>query len=179
MLSSKRSAGTKITFKDKELIVQEATPEQFENIDIAFFSAGGAVTKQLAEAAIKRGAIVIDNTSAFRMDENVPLVVPEVNPHTVENHQGLIANPNCSTIQMVVTLKPILKAYGLTKVIVSTYQAVSGAGLSAIKELKSQLKAYLKDEPMEANILPAAADDKHYPIDFNALPKIDVFEDNG
>ena len=179
LLSSKRSAGTKITFKDKELIVQEATPEQFENIDIAFFSAGGAVTKQLAEAAIDRGAIVIDNTSAFRMDETVPLVVPEVNPHALDNHQGLIANPNCSTIQMVVALKPIFETYGLTNVIVSTYQAVSGAGLSAIEELKTQINAHLNGEEMEANILPAGADKKHYPIAFNALPQIDLFEENG
>src|SRR5690625_139675 len=179
MLSSKRSAGTKTTFHGKEIIIQEATPEQFETIDIAFFSAGGSVTKQLAESAIERGAIVIDNTSAFRMDENVPLIVPEVNAHALEQHEGLIANPNCSTIQMVVALQPILKQFGLTNVIVSTYQAVSGAGLSAVEELKTQIDQYLKGEEMEANLLPVAADKKHYPIAFNALPQIDVFETNG
>src|SRR5699024_3676639 len=121
LLSSKRSAGTIETFQNKEITVQEATPEQFENIDIAFFSAGGSVTEQLAKAAIEQGAIAIDNTSAFRMDESVPLVVPEVNPHALDNHKGLIANPNCSTIQMVVALKPILDKFGLTNVIVSTY----------------------------------------------------------
>lgn len=179
LLSSKRSAGTKIKFMDQEITVQEAAPEQFDNINIAFFSAGGAVTKQLADAAIERGAIVVDNTSAFRMDADVPLVVPEVNPQALDDHKGLIANPNCSTIQMVVALKPILKNYGLTNIIVSTYQAVSGAGLAAIDELKTQIKQYLNDEPMAANILPAGSDKKHYPIAFNALPQIDVFEDNG
>ena len=178
-LSSKRSAGTKISFNGEDITVEEATPESFTGIDLAFFSAGGAVSKKLAHEAVERGAIVIDNTSAFRMDENVPLVVPEVNADDLEKHNGIIANPNCSTIQMVVALKPIQEKFGLSRVIVSTYQAVSGAGLAAQEELTSQTKQYLNGEEMEANILPAGSDKKHYPIAFNALPQIDVFEENG
>ncbi len=113
------------------------------------------------------------------MDENVPLVVPEVNEADLKNHEGIIANPNCSTIQMVVALKPIQEKFGLSRVIVSTYQAVSGAGLTAQDELTKQTKQYLNGEEMEANILPVSSDKKHYPIAFNALPQIDVFEDNG
>lgn len=179
LLSSKRSAGTKMNVLGKEVIVEEATPESFQGIDIAFFSAGGSVSEKLAPEAVKRGAVVIDNTSAFRMDENVPLVVPEVNEMDLKNHQGIIANPNCSTIQMVVALKPIQEKYGLSKIIVSTYQAVSGAGLAAEEELKNQVSQFLQGEEMEANILPAGADKKHYPIAFNALPQIDLFEENG
>ncbi|WP_368654873.1 aspartate-semialdehyde dehydrogenase [Ornithinibacillus sp. 4-3] len=179
LLSSARSAGAKLTFLDKEITVEEATPESFENIDIALFSAGGSVSKKLAPEAIKRGAVVIDNTSAFRMDEDTPLVVPEVNPEALKDHKGLIANPNCSTIQMMVALKPVKDAFGLKRIIVSTYQAVSGAGLQAIEELKTQTKQYLNGEEMEANILPAGSDKKHFPIAFNALPQIDVFGENG
>ncbi|MEI3604649.1 aspartate-semialdehyde dehydrogenase [Pseudogracilibacillus sp. SE30717A] len=179
LLSSKRSAGTTITFNNKEITVEEATADSFNDIDIAFFSAGGAVTERFAPEAVKSGAIVIDNTSAFRMDENVPLVVPEVNESDLKNHQGIIANPNCSTIQMVAALKPIQDAYGLQRIIVSTYQAVSGAGLDAQNELTNQTKQYLNDEEMTAEILPAGSDKKHYPIAFNALPQIDVFTDNG
>ena len=178
-LSSKRSAGKKIIFNGEEVTVEEATPESFEGVDIAFFSAGGSVSKQLAKEAVKRGAVVIDNTSAFRMDENVPLVVPEVNEEDLKKHEGIIANPNCSTIQMVVALKPIQEKFGLSRVIVSTYQAVSGAGLAAQEELREQTRQFLNGEEMEANILPVGSDKKHYPIAFNALPQIDVFEDNG
>lgn len=135
-LSSARSAGSKIIFKNKEYVVQEAKPESFEGVDIALFSAGGSVSIELAPEAVKRGAIVVDNTSAFRMDENVPLVVPEVNELDLHNHNGIIANPNCSTIQMVVALEPVRQKYGLKKIIVSIYQAVSGAGAAAIEELK-------------------------------------------
>lgn len=179
LLSSKRSAGTKVLFDGKEVTVEEATPNSFEDIDIAFFSAGGAVSKQLAPEAVKSGAIVVDNTSAYRMDKDVPLVVPEVNEEDLKNHEGIIANPNCSTIQMVAALKPLQDAFGISRVIVSTYQAVSGAGLSAQDELTGQTKQYLDGEEMTANILPAGADKKHYPIAFNALPQIDVFEENG
>lgn len=178
-LSSKRSAGKKLTFNGEEVTIEEATTNSFENIDIAFFSAGGAITEKLSSSAIKSGAIVIDNTSAYRMDSEVPLVVPEVNADSLENHQGLIANPNCSTIQMVAALQPIKDAFGLSNIIVSTYQAVSGAGLEACEELKNQTKQYLNDEEMTADILPAGSDKKHYPIAFNALPQIDVFTENG
>ncbi|WP_280146060.1 aspartate-semialdehyde dehydrogenase [Bacillus amyloliquefaciens] len=179
LLSSKRSAGTKVTFKDEEYTVQEAVPESFEGVHIALFSAGGSVSQSLAPEAVKRGAIVIDNTSAFRMDENTPLVVPEVNEADLHKHNGIIANPNCSTIQMVAAIEPIRKAYGLKKVIVSTYQAVSGAGNEAAKELYSQTKAILNNEPIEPSIMPVKGDKKHYQIAFNAIPQIDKFQDNG
>ncbi|MFC4557175.1 aspartate-semialdehyde dehydrogenase [Virgibacillus kekensis] len=179
LLSSKRSAGSKLTFKNKEIIVEEAVPESFSGIDIALFSAGGSVSKKLAPEAVKHGAVVVDNTSAFRMDENVPLVVPEVNESDIKSHNGIIANPNCSTIQMVAALKPIQDAYGLSRVIVSTYQAVSGAGNQASEELEKQTEQYLNGEEMTAEILPVKGDKKHTPIAFNALPQIDVFQDNG
>ncbi|AOA01802.1 MAG: aspartate-semialdehyde dehydrogenase [Carnobacterium sp.] len=179
LLASKRSAGKVLLFKDQELVIEETTAESFEGIDIALFSAGGSVSKEFAPEAVKRGAVVIDNTSAFRMDLNVPLVVPQVNELALKEHQGIIANPNCSTIQMMVALEPVRKAYGLSRIIVSTYQAVSGAGVSAINELKEQSQKMLNDEPVEAHILPCGGDKKHFPIAFNALPQIDVFSDAG
>jgi len=179
LLSSKRSAGTKVTYKEKEVVVQEATPDSFKGIDIALFSAGGGVSKSLAPHAVEHGAIVVDNTSAFRMAEDVPLVVPEVNEEDLHNHKGIIANPNCSTIQMVVALQPLKEKYGLSKVLVSTYQAVSGSGAAAVEELYSQSKAILNDEAFEPNILPVKSDKKHYQIAFNAIPQIDVFTENG
>ena len=172
LLSSKRSAGTKLTFRGQEYTVQEATPESFEGVNIALFSAGGNVSKALAPEAVKRGAIVVDNTSAFRMDENIPLVVPEVNEKDLHDHQGIIANPNCSTIQMVAALEPLRQAYGMKKVIVSTYQAVSGAGHEAIDELYSQTQAILNKEDVTPEVMP-------YQIAFNAIPQIDKFQDNG
>ncbi|PLS16729.1 aspartate-semialdehyde dehydrogenase [Bacillus sp. M6-12] len=178
-LSSARSAGTKAHFRGEDIVIQEAKPESFEGVDIALFSAGGSVSKELAHEAVKRGAIVVDNTSAFRMDENVPLVVPEVNEEALKGHNGIIANPNCSTIQMVVALEPIRKAFGLKKVIVSTYQAVSGAGAAAISELKEQSKALLNDEEIKPEILPVKGDNKHYQIAFNVIPQIDKFVENG
>ncbi|WP_163115134.1 aspartate-semialdehyde dehydrogenase [Bacillus safensis] len=172
LLSSKRSAGIKVTFRGQEYTVQEATPESFEGVNIALFSAGGNVSKALAPEAVKRGAIVVDNTSAFRMDENIPLVVPEVNEKDLHDHQGIIANPNCSTIQMVAALEPLRQAYGMKKVIVSTYQAVSGAGHEAIDELYSQSQAILNKEDVTPEVMP-------YQIAFNAIPQIDKFQDNG
>ncbi|SES76603.1 aspartate semialdehyde dehydrogenase [Oceanobacillus limi] len=179
LLSSKRSAGNKLVFKDKEIIVEEATDDSFKGIDIALFSAGGSVSKRFAPSAVKHGAVVVDNTSAFRMDENVPLVVPEVNEEDIASHQGIIANPNCSTIQMVAALKPLQDKFGLKRVIVSTYQAVSGAGTQANNELAEQSQQFLNGEEMQAEILPVKGDEKHYPIAFNALPQIDVFQENG
>lgn len=179
LLSSSRSAGTKVVFKGQTLVVEEATPESFEGVDIALFSAGGSVSKSLAPEAVKRGALVIDNTSAYRMAEDVPLVVPEVNEADIQNHQGIIANPNCSTIQMVAALEPIRKSIGMNRVIVSTYQAVSGAGNEAAEELRSQSQAFLNGEDLEANLLPVKGDQNHYPIAFNALPQIDLFQENG
>lgn len=177
-LSSARSAGKKLTFRDEEITIQEAKPESFEGVDIALFSAGGSVSKSLAKEAVQRGAIVIDNTSAYRMDPTVPLVVPEVNEQALHSHNGIIANPNCSTIQMVTALEPIRKAYGLNRVIVSTYQAVSGSGVSAIQELQEGSRAVLDNKAFTPEIMPVKGDKKHYPIAFNALPQIDVFTEN-
>lgn len=179
LLSSARSAGTRVLFKGEEIEVQEAKPESFEGIDIALFSAGGGVSKELAPEAVKRGAIVVDNTSAFRMDGNVPLVVPEVNEEDLKLHNGIIANPNCSTIQMVVALEPIRKEFGLDKIVVSTYQAVSGAGAAAISELLEQSQAILNEEEVQASVLPVKSDKNHYQIAFNVIPQIDKFQDNG
>ena len=179
LLSSSRSAGKEIEFNGEKVIVQEARPESFEGVDIALFSAGGSISKKLAPEAVKRGAIVVDNTSAFRMDENVPLVVPEVNESDLHGHNGIIANPNCSTIQMVAALEPIREAFGLKKVVVSTYQAVSGAGAAAIEELHTQTEAILNNEAPKAEILPVKGAEKHYQIAFNAIPQIDVFTENG
>ncbi|MGL4819594.1 MAG: aspartate-semialdehyde dehydrogenase [Bacilli bacterium] len=179
LLSSERSAGRIVEWNGKDYTVQVAKPEAFEGVDIALFSAGGSVSRALAKEAIARGAVVVDNTSAFRMDENTPLVVPEVNEKALFEHNGLIANPNCSTIQMVVALQPIREKWGLKKVVVSTYQAVSGAGARAIEELKNQSAQLLKGEEMTANILPCGADPVKYPIAFNAIPQIDQFTANG
>lgn len=179
VLSSERSAGKTIQFKNKDLTLQIATPDSFAGVDIALFSAGGSVTKELAPEAVKHGAVVVDNTSAYRMDENVPLIVPEVNNTDIAKHQGIIANPNCSTIQMVAALKPIQEAFGLNRVIVSTYQAVSGSGIEACNELENQTKQFLNNEEMKAELLPVKGEKKHYPIAFNALPQIDVFNENG
>ncbi|MGB3160449.1 MAG: aspartate-semialdehyde dehydrogenase [Carnobacterium sp.] len=179
VLASKRSAGRKLMVNGSELVIEETTPEAFDGVDIALFSAGGDVSKQFAPEAVKRGAIVIDNTSAYRMDPTVPLVVPEVNPEALKQHNGIISNPNCSTIQMMVALDPIRKKYGLSRIIVSTYQAVSGAGIAAVKEMKDQARKMLNNETYEANILPSGGDKKHYPIAFNILPQIDLFAEEG
>ncbi|WML39105.1 aspartate-semialdehyde dehydrogenase [Neobacillus sp. OS1-2] len=179
LLSSARSAGNKVNVNGQEITIQEAKPESFEGVDIALFSAGGSVSKALGPEAVKRGAIVVDNTSAFRMDADTPLVVPEVNETDLHQHNGIIANPNCSTIQMVVALEPIRQKFGLKKVIVSTYQAVSGAGAAAVEELMNQTKAIINDEGYEPKILPVKSDSNHYQIAFNAIPQIDKFEDNG
>ena len=166
LLASKRSAGQEIQFKGQPLIVEELVPESFEGIDLALFSAGGSISEKFAPEAVKRGAVVVDNTS----------------PEALKNHQGIIANPNCSTIQMMVALEPIRQAFGLERIIVSTYQAVSGAGIRAINELKEQAEDFLEGKPVSewsAEILPAGSDEKHYPIAFNALPQIDVFSEAG
>ncbi|AVK83224.1 aspartate-semialdehyde dehydrogenase [Lysinibacillus sp. B2A1] len=178
-LASARSAGKPIEFNGKTYTIEEATPEAFEGVNVALFSAGGSVSAVLAPEAAKRGAVVIDNTSHFRMDPEVPLVVPEVNREDLAKHKGIIANPNCSTIQMVAALEPIRNAFGLTKVIVSTYQAVSGAGITAIQELKTQSANWEAGKDVEANILPSGSDKRHYPIARNVIPQIDKFTDNG
>ena len=179
LLSSSRSAGTKLMFNGEEVIVQEAKPESFDGVDIALFSAGGSISEKLAPEAAKRGAICVDNTSAFRMLEDVPLVVPEVNEEDIKQHKGIIANPNCSTIQMVVALEPIRQAFGLSKVLVSTYQAVSGSGAAAIAELEEQTQDLLNGKEINPQVLPVKSDKKHYQIAFNAIPQIDKFQENG
>ncbi len=178
-LASSRSAGQEIEFNGTTYTIEEAKPESFEQVDIALFSAGGSISEQFAPEAVKRGAVVIDNTSAFRMNTDVPLVVPEVNPEDLAQHKGIIANPNCSTIQMVCALQPLKEHYGLRKIVVSTYQAVSGAGIGAINELKRQSADFDNAKNAEANTLPVKSADRHYPIAFNAIPQIDKFTDNG
>ncbi|MFJ7404921.1 MULTISPECIES: aspartate-semialdehyde dehydrogenase [unclassified Lysinibacillus] len=178
-LASARSAGKPIEFNGKTYTIEEATPEAFDGVNVALFSAGGSVSAVLAPEAAKRGAVVIDNTSHFRMDPEVPLVVPEVNRGDLAKHKGIIANPNCSTIQMVAALEPIRATFGLTKVLVSTYQAVSGAGISAIEELKAQSANWDAGKDVEANILPSGGDKRHFPIARNVIPQIDKFTDNG
>lgn len=177
LLASSRSAGKVINFMGKEYTVQEAKPDSFEGIDIALF-AGGSITKEFAPYAVKSGAVVIDNSSIFRMDPEVPLVVAEVNPEAIEQHKGIIANPNCSTIIACMALKPIHDLAPIKRFIVSTYQAVSGAGKEGIDELENQVRQYSNGEEMVANILPSASLSKHYPIAFNLIPQVDVFLDN-
>ena len=171
-LSSARSAGSKILFKGKEYTVEEATPEVFDNVDIVMASAGGATSQQFAPEIIKRGGLIIDNSSAFRMNDDVPLVIAGVNDEDLKKHKGIISNPNCSTSQLMLALEPINKKYGIKRLVVSTYQAVSGAGLAAIKELEADTKAYLNNEKFENKCFKK-------PISFNVIPQIDVFCENG
>jgi len=177
LLASKRSAGKKIDFMGKEYTVEEATNDSFENVQIALF-AGGAASKTFAPAAVKAGAVVIDNSSAFRMDPEVPLIVPEVNPECIQDHKGIIANPNCSTIIMVMALKPLYDKAKIKRIVVSTYQAVSGGGKEAMAELQQQAEDIVANRPVKAEILPGASLPKHYQIAFNLIPQIDVFKDN-
>ncbi|NLY10446.1 MAG: aspartate-semialdehyde dehydrogenase [Firmicutes bacterium] len=177
LLASPRSAGQKKVVDGKEYVIEAVSEDSFENIDIAFFCAGGSVSEKYAKHAVKAGAVVIDNTSAFRLKPDIPLVVPEVNGEDILKHQGIIANPNCSTTIMAVALAPIHKKAQIKRVVVSTYQAVSGAGFAGMQELEQQVRDYVADKPMEANVLPVASGEKHYPIAFNAIPQIDVFEE--
>lgn len=181
-LASARSAGKVLKFKDQDITIEETTETAFEGVDIALFSAGASTSAKYAPYAVKAGAVVVDNTSHFRQNPDVPLVVPEVNAHALDAHNGIIACPNCSTIQMMVALEPIRQRWGLERIIVSTYQAVSGAGIGAILETQRELREVLNDgvnpRDVKAEILPSGGDKKHYPIAFNALPQIDVFTDN-
>lgn len=178
LLASERSAGKKIDLLGKTYTVEEAVPDSFNGIDIALF-AGGSASKTFAPEAVRRGAVVIDNSSTFRMDPQVPLVVPEVNPQALANHKGIIANPNCSTIIMVMALKPIYDLARIKRIVVSTYQAVSGAGKEAIDELTNQVSDIMSGRPVQATILPSASLPKHYQIAFNLIPQIDVFLEDG
>lgn len=148
LLASKRSAGKRLKFKGRYYTVEELDKNSFEGIDIALFSAGGATSRQYAPVAAEAGAVVIDNSSAWRMDRNVPLVVPEVNPEAALKHKGIIANPNCSTIQLVVALKPLEEKFGLKRVVVSTYQSISGAGQSGVNQLNAELKGKQPVDPI-------------------------------
>ena len=154
LLASKRSAGKTMRFGDVTLTVQEMTPDSFAGVDIALFSAGGARSREFAPHAVKAGAVVVDNSSAFRMDPEVPLVIPEVNPEAVTQHKGIIANPNCSTIAMVVPLAPLHRAFGVERVVAATYQAASGAGAAAMEELREETRALLDDKPFQREIFP-------------------------
>lgn len=178
LLASARSVGKKMGFRGQSLTVQAATPDSFNGVDIVLASAGGQVSARLLPEAVKRGAVCIDNTSYFRMNDHVPLIVPEVNVDQIQNHHGIIANPNCSTIEMVVALNPVRVKYGLKQIIVSTYQSAGGAGQAGIKELYREAKAYLNNEPVKSEILPVKGGKRHYPIAFNLLPQIDVFENS-
>lgn len=172
-LASERSIGKKLTYNGKEITVELLTKESGKGIDIALFSAGATVSKEFAPSFSADGCFVIDNSSAWRMEKDIPLVVPEVNPHDLKKDKKLIANPNCSTIQMVVALKPIHDFAKIKRVIVSTYQSVSGAGQKGINELTEQVKAWVKREPIPI------ANKFQYQIAFNLIPQIDVFTDNG
>ncbi len=172
LLASARSKDSTITFKGKSYPVQEPTPESFKGIDIVLASAGEEISKRLAPIAVEKGCVVIDNSNGFRMDPEVPLVVPEVNGETLKNHKGIVANPNCSTAQLVVVLKPLHEVAGLKRVIVSTYQSVSGAGKEAMDELELQTKALMNDEEYKPNVFQKQ-------ISFNLIPHIDKFLDNG
>ena len=170
-LSSARSAGTTVTFKGQDYTVEEATPDSFNDIDIVMASAGGSTSQKFAPEIVKRGGLIIDNSSAFRMEKDVPLVIAGVNDEDLRKHKGIVANPNCSTSQLMLVLEP-LKKFGIKRLIVSTYQAVSGAGLAAINELKNDTIANLEGKPFENKCFKK-------PISFNVIPQIDVFCENG
>ena len=165
--ASARSAGKKIQYRGKEIVIEELTPQSFDRgIDIALFCAGGSISKEYAPIAANKGCIVIDNSSAWRMDPDVPLVVPEVNPEDIKNHKGIIANPNCSTIQAVVALGPLHKAYNIQRIVYTTFQSVSGAGSKGLADLERTIKG---EDPQHFP----------YPIAGNCIPHIDSFSDNG
>lgn len=172
LLASAKSAGKQMEFKGELLTIEEATPEAFEGVNIVLASAGGATSLKLAPEAAKRGCVFIDNSSAFRMDENVPLVIVGVNDEDLRKHKGIIANPNCSTSQLMLVLKPLHDIIKMKRLIVSTYQAVSGAGIAAIKELEEGTKEKLEGGELENKVFKK-------PIAFNVIPQIDVFCDNG
>jgi aspartate-semialdehyde dehydrogenase len=172
LLASGRSAGRMVSIDGRSYEIGEATPESFDGVDIALFSAGGDISAVLAPEAAGRGATVIDNSSAWRMDPAVPLVVSQVNPEDLARHEGIVANPNCSTMQLAPPLMALRDAVGIERVVVDTYQSVSGTGGDALAELEGQIRAHVAGEPKTASVYP-------HPIAFNALPEIDVFLDSG
>ncbi len=172
LLASERSVGKQSSFRGEEIEVELLADDSFEGVDIAFFSAGAERSRQFAPKAVEAGAVVIDNSSEFRMRPDVPLVVPEVNPEAINTHNGMIANPNCSTIQMVVVLKPIHDAAKVERVVVASYQSVSGTGQKAVEELEQQVRTLLKFEKPTSHVYP-------HQIAFNVLPHIDSFHESG
>jgi aspartate-semialdehyde dehydrogenase len=172
LLASDRSAGRKMSVNDREIEVEETANGSFAGVDIALFSAGAEISRHFAPIAAQAGAVVVDNSSAWRMDKAVPLVVPEVNPDDIKLHKGIIANPNCSTIQMVVALYPLHQANPIKRIVVDTYQAVAGTGSAAVEELRVQTKQVLEGQAAIPHVYP-------HQIAFNVLPEIDVFLDNG
>ena len=179
LLATSRSEGKLMDTPFGPVKVKEARPESFEGLDFAFFSAGGTASKELAPEAASRGCVVIDNSSAWRMDPGVPLVVPEVNMEAARAHKGIIANPNCSTIIMCVAIAPIYRKYGIKRIIASTYQAVSGAGWAAMEALRKESEDYLAGRPVHPEVLPMKTGSVHHQIAFNLLPHIDVFYEDG
>jgi len=172
LFASDRSAGRKLRINDEEMEVKETTPYSFDNVDIALFSAGSEISNHFSPIAARAGAVVVDNSAAFRMNPEVPLVVPEVNAEDIKEHKGIIANPNCSTIQMVVALYPLHRVNPIKRIVVSTYQSVSGTGSAAVEELSEQTKLVLEGRNVVPHVYP-------HQIAFNLLPEIDVFLDNG
>jgi aspartate-semialdehyde dehydrogenase len=172
LLASLKSAGKKLKFKGEEIAVEPLSKDSFKSVDIALFSAGAGTSRGYAAHAVSAGCVVIDNSSAFRMESDVPLVVPEINAEDIQKHQGIIANPNCTTIIALMALYPLHKAFRVKRVIASSYQAVSGAGAKAILELETQSKSFFSGEPVTPSVFP-------HPIAFNVLPQVDVFLENG
>jgi aspartate-semialdehyde dehydrogenase len=172
LLASARSAGKTQHYGNQSWTIEEATPESFDGLDIAIFSAGGDQSLKYAHEAVARGCIVVDNSSAFRMDSEVPLIIPEINPDAVDDHKGIIANPNCSTAIALMGLYPLHKAFGLRSFIASTYQAVSGSGTGGLIELETQVRSWVNEEPLQKDVYP-------HQIAFNLLPHVDAFLDDG
>jgi aspartate-semialdehyde dehydrogenase len=172
LLASAKSAGKVLKFKGEELPIETLSEDSFKGVDVALFSAGGDTSKEYAKHAVQAGAVVIDNSSAFRMETDVPLVVPEINPADVQAHRGIIANPNCTTIIALMALYPLHQEFGVKRVIASSYQAVSGAGAKAIHELSRQSELFLAGEAVSAEVFP-------HRIAFNVLPQVDVFLESG
>jgi aspartate-semialdehyde dehydrogenase len=172
LLASARSAGKELPFRGQSVAVRELTPDSFQGIDLALFSAGASISREFAPKAAQAGCVVIDNSSAFRMEATVPLVVPEINPEDIALHQGIIANPNCTTIVTLMALYPLHKAFGVKRIFASSYQAVSGTGAKAIEELRRQVRQVVAGEPVTKEVYP-------HQIAFNVLPQVDVFLPSG
>ncbi len=172
LLASKRSAGNKVTFRGEELVVEELTENSFKDIEVALFSAGGSITKAFADSVVNSGAVLIDNSSAYRMNPEVPLIVPEINPEAAAQHKGIIANPNCSTIIMLMAVFPLHQKYPVKRIVCSTYQAASGAGQAAMEELKDSTRAYLDNKDFKPELMP-------YPYGFNLFSHNSDIDETG